>query len=257
MSDGVNCTNERKRPLSSRTALVTGASRGIGRAIACELGRTGAHVLLNARNLKDLETTTELFRSEGISAEAVPFDNTNELAARDALSSRDIPILVLNAGTNLRKPLESFSTDEFRTILEGNLVSGFHLARDAAVAMKANKWGRIVFVSSIMGRIARPTLSAYVASKGGVDALVRSLAVELAPHGITVNGVAPGFVATERNKELFSESSFRDAIHRRTPMGRYGTEAEIAHAVRFLCSDEASFITGQVLAVDGGLTVAL
>lgn len=248
---------EQKRPLSSRTALVTGASRGIGRAIACELGRAGAHVLLNARNADGLNQTAELFRSDGISAEVVPFDNTDEPAARDALDGRDISILVVNAGINVRKPLESLSTDEFRTILECNLVSGFQLARDVSRTMTKNGWGRIVFISSIMGRIARPTLSAYVASKGGVDALVRSLAVELAPHGVTVNGVAPGFVATERNRELFNETSFREAIHRRTPMGRYGTEAEIAHAVRFLCSEEASFMTGQVLAVDGGLTVAL
>lgn len=239
-----------------RTVLVTGATRGIGRVIAHQLGRAGAHVLLNSRNPDDLTSTVHAFRLENISAEAVPFDVMDEKAAREALKPHNVSILVLNAGTNLRKPLGAFTTDEFRSILESNLVSAFHLARDAAAPMIDNGWGRIVFISSIMGQIARPTLSAYVASKGGMDALVRAFAVELAPSGVTVNGVAPGFVSTDRNSALFNEPSFRDAVQRRTPMGRYGKEDEIAHAVRFFCSEEASFVTGQILAVDGGVTAA-
>ena len=243
-------------PLRPHTALVTGATRGIGRAIAHELGKAGAHVLLNSRSADDLKHTVHSFLSDGISAEAVPFDVMNESAAREALKPHRVSILVLNAGTNLRKPFAAFTTDEFRSIIESNLVSAFHLARDAASPMIENGWGRIVFISSIMGQIARPTLSAYVASKGGMDALVRAFAVELAPSGVTVNGVAPGFVSTDRNSALFNEPTFRDAVHKRTPMGRYGKETEIAHAVRYLCSDEASFVTGQILAVDGGVTAA-
>jgi gluconate 5-dehydrogenase len=167
-------------------------------------------------------------------------------------------VLVGNAGIQHRKPLPEFATADWLRVIETNLTSQFVLAREAARPMVAQGRGRIIFTASIVGpRVVRPTVPAYAAAKGGLDALTRALAVELGPKGITCNAIAPGFFATEMNSALVADAAFTAWIAGRTPLGRWGEISEIGGAAVFLASDAASYVNGHTLYVDGGMTVAL
>ena len=248
--------------LAGKVALVTGASRGLGWAMAQSLANAGALVILNGRDRATLEPRVKELESAGLRGEAAAFDVTDEAACRGCIQSAlarhgRFDILVANAGVQHRKPITEFELADFERVMRTNTTAVWLLARESARVMIPRKSGRIIMTGSMSAFMARPTVSAYVASKGAVHAFTRQLAVELAPHNITVNTIAPGFFATEMNTALIQNKEFSDWVCKRTPAGRWGKVEEIGPAAVFLASDEASFINGNVLTVDGAFGASM
>jgi 3-oxoacyl-[acyl-carrier protein] reductase len=234
--------------LEGRHALVTGASKGIGRAIAEELARAGAEVAIAYRT--GAEEAEELAASIG--ARAIQADvSSPEEAARLVEEAGDLDILVNNAGLTRDGVLARMPDDDWRTVLETNLSSVFYTCRAVCRPMMRKRSGAIVNVSSIVGLHGNWGQTNYAASKAGIIGFTKSLARELGSRGVRANVVAPGYVRTQLTDVLPEEA--RAAMLGNTPLGRLGEPVDVAGAVRFLCSDEASFITGDVLLVDGGL----
>ena len=234
--------------LEGKTALVTGASRGIGRAIATELAGAGASVVIGYRSGKD---EAEALAAE-IGARAVQADVSNADDARRLVEEAgDLDILVNNAGLTRDGLLARMPDDDWRTVIETNLSSVFYTCRAVCRPMMKKRAGAIVNVSSIVGVHGNWGQTNYAASKAGIIGFTKSLARELGSRNVRANVVAPGYVKTQLTDVLPEEATA--AMLTNTPLGRLGEPADVAGAVRFLCSDEASFITGEVLLVDGGL----
>ena len=234
--------------LEGKTALVTGASRGIGRAIATELAQAGASVVVGYRSGKD---EAESLATE-LGARAVQADVSSAAdAARLVEEAGDVDVLVNNAGLTRDGLLARMSDDDWRVVIETNLSSVFYTCRAVCRPMMKKRAGSIVNVSSIVGVHGNWGQTNYAASKAGIIGFTKSLARELGSRNIRANVVAPGYVKTQLTDVLPEEAT--GAMLQSTPLGRLGEPADVAGAVRFLCSDEASFITGEVLLVDGGL----
>ena len=244
--------------LAGRRALVTGATRGIGAAIAEALGSAGASVLVNGRTEAGVAEAVERLSALGIAAEPLAFDVTDD-AAREAALARAgrIDILVNNAGIQHRAPALAFPDDAWDAILACHLTAAFRLIKAVAPQILERRSGRIISIASVLSELGRASIPAYGAAKGGVRMLTRCLATEFAPHGVTVNAIGPGYVRTELNAPLIADASFNAWVCARTPMRRWAEPAEIAGAAVFLASDAASYVTGQVLYVDGGVTASL
>jgi gluconate 5-dehydrogenase len=243
--------------LTGQVALVTGAGRGLGHAIAAALAGQGALVLLNGRDPAPLEAAAAAIRTDGGRAEPAPADITDP-ESRAALfehirrAQGRLDILVNNAGARARKPLAGFAPGDIERVTGTNLFAPFEMSRLAAPMMIAQGGGRIVNIASIAGPIARGGDAAYTASKAGLIGLTRALAAELGPHAITVNAIAPGFFATEANTRMARDPRIAAWLKTRTSLGRWGRPDEIGGAAVFLASSAASFVTGHLLVVDGG-----
>jgi gluconate 5-dehydrogenase len=247
--------------LSGRRALVTGSGGGLGFAIAQGLARAGAEVVLNGRNRDKLDAARQSLRGDGLTAHAMLFDVTDPDAVAAALAhiEQDIgplDIVVNNAAVNRRQPLADVSDAQWRELMAANLDAPFFVARAVIPGMKARRRGKIVNICSLASDIGRPNIVPYATSKGGLKMLTRALAVELAPHNVQVNGIAPGFFKTDMNAPLIADAEFSAWVARRTPAGRWGEPSEIAGAAVFLASGAADYVTGHLLYVDGGFSAA-
>ncbi|MEZ5362140.1 MAG: 3-oxoacyl-[acyl-carrier-protein] reductase [Bryobacterales bacterium] len=242
--------------MKGRVAYITGAGQGIGRACALELARAGARVVLGARSLDKLEAVAEEIRASGGEAHVAPIDLASLESIQEAFRQVDalagpIEILVNNAAVTRDGIAMRMSADAWNEVLQTNLTGAFQCIQLALRAMARARWGRIVNISSVVAQSGNPGQANYVSAKAGLIGLTKSLAIEMAPRNITVNAVAPGFIETAMTDALNADQ--KAAVLNRIPLGRIGSAEEVAAAVRFLASDEASYITGHVLNVNGGM----
>lgn len=248
--------------LRSRRALVTGSSRGIGLTIAQALAGVGAEVILNGRNAESLARAGATIRDAGGRAEALCFDVVDPQACVQAIDQIEnsigpIDILVNNAGLQHRGTVAGFEENAFQELLDAHLLAPFRLGRLVASRMSGRKTGKIINICSILSAFSRAGVVPYSAAKAGLANLTRGMAVEWAPMGIAVNGIAPGYFRTEITRALASDQEFNDWIENRVPMKRWGHLEELGGAAIFLASDAGSFVNGHILVVDGGLTATL
>lgn len=246
--------------VSGRTALVTGSSRGIGYAFARALAGAGCAVAIHGRNPYTAQNTASQLEEEfGTPVHAFSFDLTDPQAIPagieevvDALGPLDV--LVNNAGIQRRRPLLDVEAADWQDIMSVNVTAGFFVAQHVAGAMMQRGSGKIINIGSVQSQLARPGITPYAASKGAVVMLTRGLCAELAPHGIQVNALAPGYIESDLTRSLVENEDFSAWVRDRTPAGRWGTVDDLVGALLYLASPASDFMNGQVLYVDGGMT---
>jgi len=247
------------KELNGKVALVTGASKGLGKAMALALGEAGAKLALASRDRKLLAETAAAVRARGAEAEAFPADVSDEaqvLALEKAVSARfgRLHILINNAGINIRKPVTDFTLEEWNRVQATNVTSVFLMCRAFVPHLKGQGYGRILNMTSMMSHVALSGRTAYCTSKTGLLGFTRALALELAPEKITVNGISPGPCTTEINKPLMENPELAQSFLARIPVGRWGRPEEIGALAVYLCSEAAGFLTGTDIVIDGGWT---
>ncbi len=250
--------------LSGKTALVTGSSEGLGLAMARGLAAAGAsHHSQWPRRAEAGAAPPSRLRMTGKSIETRPFDVADEGAVIAAFEHFDaagvaIDILVNNAGIQFRKPMVDLKTDEWRRVVEIHLTGSFQVGREAAKRMIARgRGGKIINIASLASEVARPTISPYVAAKGGIRMLTRSMAAEWAKHDIQANAIGPGYIATEMNRALLDDPKFDAWVKGRTPSGRWGKPDDLIGVTVFLASQASDYVNGQIIYVDGGLLAVI
>jgi gluconate 5-dehydrogenase len=248
--------------LGARRALVTGSSQGIGLALAGGLAEAGASVIINGRDEARVGSAVESLRKAGLAAEGSAFDVTDEAQVTAAIAGlqaggKPIDILVNNTGIHRRGPLLHMPLADWQQVIDTNLTSAFLAARAVAPGMIARRSGKIVNICSLMSDLARPTTGNYAAAKGGLRMLTKAMCAEWAKDNLQINGLAPGYIATEMTAALVKDPAFDGWIRGRTPAGRWGAVDDLVGACVFLCSPAAGFVNGQILAVDGGLSAVI
>ncbi len=248
--------------LQGRTALVTGSSRGLGRAMAEGLGRAGAALLINGTNPAAVDAAVAEMRAAGLTAEAAPFNVTDETAITAAFEGFDargvaVDILVNNAGIQFRKPMVELETADWQRVLDTNVTSAFVIGREAAKRMIPRGRGKIVNIGSLMSGLARATIAPYTVAKGGVKLLTQAMAAEWAQHGIQANAIGPGYMITDMNQTLIDNPTFDAWVKGRTPSKRWGHPEELIGAAVFLASAASDYVNGQIIYVDGGITAVI
>jgi gluconate 5-dehydrogenase len=248
--------------LQGQTALVTGSSRGLGRAMAGGLARAGAAVVLNGADAGRLSAAAAEMEAAGHVVHTARFDVTDEGAVIAAFERFDaegiaIDILVNNAGIQLRKPMVELSTEEWRRVIEANLTSAFVVGREAAKRMIPRGRGKIINIGSLTSELARATIAPYTVAKGGIKMLTRAMAAEWAGDNIQANAIGPGYMLTEMNTALIENAAFDAWVKGRTPSRRWGRPEELVGAAVFLASAASDYVNGQIIYVDGGMLAVL
>ena len=248
--------------LSGKIALLTGSSRGIGKHLAHGLAEAGATVIINGMNETTVEATVAEFTAEGLNAVGKAFDATDSDAINAAVTDIEnnvgpISILVNNAGIQRRTPLLDCDDATWEEVMNTNLASVFKVSRAVARHMVDRKQGKIINTCSIQSELGRPTIAPYTASKGGVKMLTKNMCAEWAPHNVQVNGLGPGYFATELTAALVEDAEFSSWLCKRTPAGRWGDVNELIGGAVFLSAPASNFVNGHILYVDGGMSAVV
>ena len=248
--------------LSGKRALITGGTHGLGMAMAKGLGNAGAELLINGHSPVKLEAALEEYRSAGLNATGFLFDVTKEDQVKTAIAEIEkggpINILINNAGIIKRIPMEDMEVADFREVIDVDLVGPFIVSKHVGKKMIQRKSGKIINICSMMSELGRNTVSAYAAAKGGLKMLTRNMATEWAKHNIQVNGIGPGYFATEQTKPIRVDGHpFNEFILNRTPSERWGDPADLMGVAVFLSSSASDFVNGQIIYVDGGILATI
>lgn len=249
--------------ITGRLALVTGSSRGLGRALAEALAEAGARVILHGRDADALAATRDaIAESTGTAPATVSFDVTDaadvERAIGGLIAEHGVPdILVNNAGVQRRAPFTEFSIEDWDAVVTSNLSSMFYVSRFVTPGMVERGSGKVINIASVQSLLARQTIAPYSASKGGVASLTKGMAADLARYDIQVNAISPGYFATEMNTALIEDEQFNTWLINRTPARRWGDFRELSGTLLYLASDASSFVSGQNIFVDGGMTAVV
>ena len=248
--------------LTGRTALVTGSSRGLGRAMAEGFAEAGAAVVLNGADAGRLAKAAGEMREAGHTVYEARFDVTNEADITAAFADLDakgieIEILMNNAGIQFRRPMVELDTADWRRVIETNLTSAFVIGREAARRMIPRGYGKIINIGSLTSDAARATVAPYTVAKGGIKMLTRAMTAEWAAHGIQANAIGPGYMLTDMNEALVADATFNAWVIGRTPARRWGKPGELVGTAVFLASAASDYVNGQIIYVDGGMLAVL
>ena len=248
--------------LTGRTALVTGSSRGLGRAMAEGLAQAGARILVNGTDAARVDAAVKEMRQAGYEADAAAFDVTAEAQVVAAFERFDeagiaVDILVNNAGIQFRKPMVELATADWQRVIDTNLTSAFMIGREAAKRMIARGAGKVINIGSLTSALARATVAPYTVAKGGIKMLTQAMAAEWAEHGIQANAIGPGYMLTDMNEALIANPTFDAWVKGRTPSKRWGRPDELIGAAVFLAASASDYVNGQIIYVDGGMLAVL
>ena len=248
--------------LSGKTALITGSSRGLGRAFADGLAAAGARVILNGMNTERLDEAAAEMRAQGYDILTAGFDVADEaqiIAAFEQLDAEgvEVDILVNNAGIQFRKPMLELETADWQRVIDINLTAPFVVGREAAKRMAERGRGKIINIGSLTSELARATVAPYTVSKGGIKMLTKAMAAEWGEMGIQANAIGPGYMVTDMNKALIDNPEFDAWVKGRTPMRRWGLPEELAGTCIYLASDASNYVSGQIIYADGGMISVL
>lgn len=248
--------------LSGKTALVTGSSRGLGRAFAKGLAQAGARVVLNGVNPQRLEEAAKEMQAQGYDVLTAAFDVADEMAIKAAFDQFDadgvaIDILVNNAGIQFRKPMLELETADWQRVIDINLTAAFVVGREAAKRMATRGHGKIVNIGSLTSELARATVAPYTVAKGGIKMLTKAMAAEWGEAGIQANAIGPGYMVTDMNEALINNPDFDAWVKGRTPMRRWGLPEELAGTCIYLASNASNYVSGQIIYADGGMISVL
>lgn len=249
--------------VKGKRALITGATHGLGMAMAKGLGEHGCELVISGHSPERLQTAVEQYRSYGIKADGILFNVTDDVAARNAIDKIErelgpIDILINNAGIIKRIPILQMEVSDFREVVDVDLTGPFIVSKYVGSYMIKRKAGKIINICSMMSELGRNTVTAYAAAKGGLKMLTKNMATEWARHNIQVNGIGPGYFATDQTLPIRVDGHpFNDFIINRTPAARWGDPEDLVGATIFLSSQASDFITGQILYVDGGILATI